>query len=405
MIKTHFNVLIVDDVENNLQVLSNILDNKGIAISLAMNGKSALKTVQRKKPDLILLDISMPEMDGYEVCEKLKKDDITKDIPVIFLTALSDSASILKGFAYGAVDYITKPFNKDELLSRVFTHLELKKSRDIIEEQNKKLEAQGVAILEHSKNLEKANNSLKIKNDELEELNATKDKLFSIISHDLRGPVGNLISFTQLLSDNIDKYDKDKINRIIHNMSLIAGSTYKLLKNLLEWSSFHIGNIKFNPKKTDLHAIVEDTISYTESSASIKKILVESEILEGTFVNVDVQMIHTVFRNLLSNAIKFTHNKGKVSIYCSKINSSVEVTVSDTGIGITESNLSKFFKKDNFETTKGTNGERGTGLGLHLCKEFVEKNGGTIRIESEAGIGSKFIFTIPVILQKTKQEK
>ena len=173
-------VLIVDDIPENLQVLGNILSAYGLDIGVATDGLQALENVKFQKPDLILLDIMMPGMDGFEVCEKLKSNPETSNIPVIFLTAKSQTEDIVKGFEVGAVDYVTKPFNSAELLVRVFNHLELKKAKDKIERQN----------------------------DELKEMNDAKNKFFSIISHDLRGPFSGLLGLTSLIINEEQEIEK-----------------------------------------------------------------------------------------------------------------------------------------------------------------------------------------------------
>ena len=186
----NYKVLIVDDIEENLQVVGSILGEKNIAILFAKNGKQAIKIAQKKLPDLILLDINMPEMNGYEACKILKKDKQTSEIPIIFLSALNEKSDVVKGFEYGGVDYVTKPFNKAELLSRVNTHLELKYSKDQVKKQNK----------------------------ELKELNATKDKFFSIIAHDLKNPFYAISGLLELLFKRFEKYSDEKKKQFIKDM-------------------------------------------------------------------------------------------------------------------------------------------------------------------------------------------
>jgi len=180
-------VLIVDDIPENLQVLGNILLQKGLDVGFATNGEEALEAIEYSKPDIILLDIMMPGMSGITVCQKLKANPETKDIPVIFITAKAQPEDIIKGFEVGAVDYVTKPFNSGELIARVSIQLELKKSRDLIAKQNQ----------------------------ELHELNATKDKFFSIIAHDLRGPFSGLLGLTDLLSQEGETMQTDEIIDLI----------------------------------------------------------------------------------------------------------------------------------------------------------------------------------------------
>lgn len=361
-------ILIVDDYIENLKVLGSYLLQKGIQVTPATKGSQAILLAQSKPFDLILLDIQMPEMDGYEVCKILKSEDRTKDIPVIFLSARNDSQDIVKGFNVGAVDYITKPFNSDEILSRIKNHLELKFARDIINEQNLKLT----------------------------KLNATKDKFFSIIAHDLKNPISSFRDSTAFLSDNYNDISEEEKVELIQLTRQSAEVVFSLLNDLLDWSRSQRGVIQYNQVETDLFMLAENVISILKPIAQKKDISLINQIPPNTFANIDVYMILTVMRNLLSNAIKFTHNNGKCVFEAKQHTDQnfIQVILSDTGIGIAPEKIENLFKIDKSFTTPGTNNELGTGLGLILCKEFVERNGGTIWVESTLEIGSKFIFTV-----------
>ncbi len=384
-----FQVLIVDDIPENLQILSNILFEKGIEISFATNGKQALETVEYNPPDLILLDISMPEMDGYEVCERLKKDPKTKEIPVIFLTARTQTDDIIKGFNIGAVDYVTKPFNASELVSRVFTHLDLKRSKDIIANQNS----------------------------ELQELNATKDKFFSIVAHDLKNPFNTLIGFSELLIKHYKKMDTEKVKRFHNLMHKASKHGYTLLENLLQWARSQTGRLKWQPGFFGLKTVAQSTIDLLSSNAQNKEVTLTSDIDPKYNVFADQNMVTTILRNLVSNAIKFTNRGGTVTVIAEDYEPDqdnnnreipyVKITVSDTGIGIPESDINKLFRIDVHHSTQGTEEEQGTGLGLILCKEFVEKHTGKIWVTSKVNEGTDFIFTLPLsdITQANKKNQ
>lgn len=395
----HYKVLVVDDVEKNLQLIGNLLADKGISIILASNGKQAITAAKKAKPDLILLDIAMPEMDGYDACDVLKKDKATRDIPIIFLTAKNESDDIIKGFAYGAVDYITKPFNKDELISRVLTHLELKKSRDIIQQQNQQLEVQNIKILDHAKKVEILNNNLKETNKELNESNATKDKFFSIISHDLKNPMSNILNLAELISSKIDKYDKDKLKEMITILSQSTEKINKLLLSLLEWAQAQSGRLHYKPEKIFVAKEIRDSFVNQHASAKLKNIELTYDCPEDITANGDLNMFCAILRNLLSNAIKFTNEGGKVGVTLSKKtidkNPFLEIKVTDTGIGMPKNALDALFSIGASKSTTGTKGETGTGLGLILCKEYAEKNRGTLSVASQVDKGSTFTFTIP----------
>ena len=231
---------------------------------------------------------------------------------------------------------------------------------------------------------------------ELESLNATKDKFFSIIAHDLKNPFASLIGASDFLVNSSEELSQDQLHNFHEIINQSARKGYKLLENLLEWARMQTGNIKFKPKQVDLWNLVNEVVNLLTGSAEHKEISLSAEIDENLMAFVDENMIDTVVRNLVSNAIKFTPRGGVVKVSSQAIGQFIEITVADSGIGITSENIGKLFKIDEKVTQSGTENESGTGLGLILCKEFVEKHGGEIRVESELGKGSKFIFTIAV---------
>jgi len=360
-------VLIVDDVEENQLVVGNILFPKGIDIMVTSSGQQALERIALRKPDLILLDIAMPEMDGYEVCKRLKANPKTEPIPIIFLTARNDPQDVVKGFDLGAVDYITKPFNQSELFARVKTHLELKHSRDVIEQQTL----------------------------ELKEISATKDRFFSIIAHDLKNPFNNLVNYLQLLLQNINKYDLKKIEDTVRMLFNSAKQGNDLLENLLNWSLSQTGKLKCTPQVVDLEMLFEETVTFFRSASSSKDIFMYKIVYSNTMVLADPDMTRTIIRNLVSNAIKYTDKGGEITLSAEDEGDNVEITITDTGVGLSKEEINKLFKIDKPFSKPGTANERGTGLGLILCKEFIEKNGGKLRVVSEPDRGSEFIFTLP----------
>ncbi len=373
-----YNVLIVDDLPENIQVIGNTLRHYGIAVGYATNGMQAIHIAETKPLDLILLDIAMPEMDGYQVAAALKEKQETREIPIIFLTAYDQTDKIIKGFQAGAVDYITKPFNHDELISRISTHLELKHSRDIISSQNK----------------------------ELSELNKTKDRIFSIIGHDLRGPVGNINTILNSLISDYDFFSKEDLFEMLLDISKSAGLTQNLLDNLLFWAKSQRDEMTFNPEDIELNVIIEENVELLDGCAKSKNISISFDLKKVIYVVADDNMLTTTIRNLMTNAIKFSHEGGKIEVAVREIfgnkpdTAMIEVAIKDYGVGISEENLKKIFQPNTHFTTYGTNNEKGTGLGLNLCKEFVERHGGKISVESKQNQGSVFRFTIP----KSKKE-
>lgn len=360
-------ILLIDDSIQNLKLLGNMLRDKKYQIALAKNGIEGLKLAQKLLPDLILLDIMMPELDGFEVCKKIKEDAQTRDIPVIFLTAKTSNEDLVRGFQIGGVDYITKPFNKEELFMRIQTHLDLKKAHDKISLQAKSLE----------------------------ELNATKDKMFSVISHDLRAPLGGIKSMLDLIYEDNSNH-KAISPKSLDSLKNAADQTYNLLENLLYWSRSQRGNLVNNPEQTNLYDLIVENIELLKTMARNKDIEIVNNVDEDVTAFADRNMIKTVIRNLIINAIKFTDAKGSITISSEERDDHVKISIADTGIGIKKSTLEKILNNRDYYTTFGTNREKGSGLGLNLCLDFIERNGGELYIDSEYGKGSTFSFILPI---------
>jgi len=359
-------ILIVDDQPKNLQLAATVL-NPYYKLLIASNGQNAINIAKEKLPDLILLDIMMLDMSGYEVCEELKKYEKTKEIPIIFLTAKTEEADIVKGFEMGGVDYITKPFKAKEMFVRIKNQLELKRSKETINKQNQEL------LL----------------------LNTEKDKFFSIIAHDLKSPFTGFLSLTQMLAEELEDFSPEELKSTVIRMKNSADVLYKLLENLLQWSMIKRGLVDIVPNSINLFEIVEFNICVIKEKANYKNISLINNVEDNIVVIADENTLNTILRNLVSNAVKFTEIGGKVTITAKRIeNNLIEIAVEDTGVGISEANIQKLFKLDQKFYNSGTAGETSTGLGLILCKELVEKNNGTIKVESELNKGTRFIFTL-----------
>ena len=359
-------ILVVDDNPKNIQIVALILREFKYKIIIAVNGQNAIDLVNRTRPDLILLDVMMPGMDGFEACRIIKMDVKNENIPIIFLTALSEKVNIVKGFEMGGVDYIVKPFNKDELLTRIKTHLELKFTRDKLNKTTS----------------------------DLIELNRIKDKMFSIIGHDLRSPVGSMKMMIDLiLCDPVLVGLKEHKNNF-EVLSQTANELYLLLENLLGWAKAQSGNLGFINENIELEMAVKSVFLLHRSSAQNKKLNFEQNIAEGLMVFTDLNMLKTVLRNLISNAIKFSFEGGTIKISAENKNDLIKISVSDTGVGIQKENFPKLFDLKQHITTYGTKNEPGSGLGLNLCADFINNNGGRIWVESEVGAGSTFFIEL-----------
>jgi signal transduction histidine kinase len=231
-------------------------------------------------------------------------------------------------------------------------------------------------------------------NEALKILNTTKDKFFSIIAHDLRRPFQSLLSYSELLSKEIESLSHEEIILFSKGLNDNLKNLYGLLENLLHWSMMQRNLLEHNPVNLNLHDVVNKIIGVSNQSAMEKIISLSNNIETGTFVYADVDMLRSVVQNLIINAIKFTPTGGKIIVSSIEKDSFVEVSVQDTGMGIESEKSSELFNFNTIFTTEGTGGEKGTGLGLPLCKEFIERNGGKIWVESELGKGSKFTFTL-----------
>jgi len=268
-----------------------------------------------------------------------------------------------------------------------------------LEQLRKNLENQ---VKERTREIARQKEEIESQRDSLQELNATKDRLFRIIAHDLKNPMTALMSITQSLTMAYHDLDEADREEAIRQVDKAAGDLLRLLDNLLQWTTSQTGGMPFNPERFDLALTASESFSLAEPLARKKKMALESNIPEGSWVKADRNMISTVFRNLLSNAIKFTPEGGRVTLELKHFSEGdstncYEVTVSDNGVGIQKERLDQLFRMDNTLTTKGTANETGTGLGLLLCYDFVVRNHGNLRAESEAGKGSRFIFTLPAI--------
>jgi PAS domain S-box-containing protein len=249
--------------------------------------------------------------------------------------------------------------------------------------------------------LKEEENIIKKQKEELSELNATKDKFFSIIAHDLKNPFNSLLGLSELLFKDYEAYDEESRKEFISLIYDTTQNTYKLLENLLFWSRTQSGRITFNPSHVNIKILVDENIDLLNSIAIGKNIHLQSDIIKDLLIDTDKDLVNTVIRNLISNAIKFTPQNGEINItsrpvIVNNLDNFIEISVKDTGVGISEETITRLFKIAENRSTPGTQGEQGTGLGLVLCRECIEKCGGKIWVESEVGKGSTFSFTVPL---------
>lgn len=361
-------VLIVDDNKENLKVVSNYLKREGYEIALSLNAEGAYAILEENEIDLILLDVMMPGEDGYTFCRRIKKEERYNEIPVIFLTAMSDTENLVEGFKAGGVDYITKPFRKEELLARVKSHVELSKAK-------KSILAQANLI---------------------QQINMTRDRMYSVISHDIKAPFANISMMISMISEGYLETDSDDFREILANLNYSTKETYSLLENLLNWTRSQTGNLVCVKEKVSLQDLVENSLSFISLNAENKNISINYTIDDNLMLNVDPNMMKSVIRNLLSNAVKFTDKNGQIYLSGQRgSDGQVIFTIRDTGVGMPKDRVESLFSQNLFVSTSGTSNEKGSGLGLHLVRDFSEANNGTVDVISEPDKGTTFIIKFP----------
>lgn len=366
--RSDYKVLIVDDVVSNVLLLKILLTNENFQVCTASNGKDCIEISRKEHPDLILLDVMMPDLNGFDTAVILKKGEDTKDIPIIFLTALNTPQDLVHGFQVGASDFLTKPFNKEELVMRVTQQISLVAAKRIIEQQNQELRAT-------------LNN---------------RDKMYSVIAHDLRSPMASIRMVLNLVvASTSPETVGEEIYNLLDQANRESEEVHDLLDNLLKWTKSQTGRLNVVKQELELNDIIPGVVEIFDNIAATKHIKLELKSESDSLkVEADNDMLKTVVRNFLSNAIKFSPADSTIEITMTKEKEFAKVSVRDHGVGIASDRLDSIFHKG--ETTYGTGGEEGSGLGLQLCQDFARKNGGDCTVESVEGEGSTFSVLIPL---------
>ena len=366
--RSDYKILIVDDVVSNVLLLKILLTNEKFQVCTASNGNQCIEMAKSEHPDLILLDVMMPDLNGFDTAVILKKDATTQEIPIIFLTALNNPSDLVKGFQVGANDFLTKPFNKEELVMRVMHQIQLVAAKRIIVRQN----------------------------EELKRTISNRDKMYSVIAHDLRSPMASIRMVLNLAVNVVSPETVgDEIFGLLDKANRESEETHDLLDNLLKWTKSQTGRLNVVYQDIDLDDIVPGVVDIFKMIAEMKKIdLKYLPADEKLTVRADNDMIKTIIRNFLSNAVKFTPEGKAIEVFYKREGDFARISVRDHGVGIAPERVESIFHKG--ETTYGTGGEEGSGLGLQLCQDFARKNGGEAQVESTLGEGSTFSFTIPL---------
>ena len=366
--RSDYKILIVDDVVSNVLLLKILLTNEKFQVCTANCGNACIEQAKKEKPDLLLLDVMMPDISGFDTAVILKKDPETMDIPIIFLTALNTPSDLVHGFQVGANDFLTKPFNKEELVMRVVQQISLVAAKRIIIQQN----------------------------EELKRTISNRDKMYSVIAHDLRSPMA---SIRMVLNLAVSVVSPEMVGQEIYDLLDKANreseETHDLLDNLLKWTKSQTGRLNVVYQDMDLNEVVPGVVDIFVTIAELKKVKLQFLPNNEKFeVHADNDMIKTVIRNLISNAIKFSNEGAGIEVFISRHENFAKISVRDHGVGIAPDRLEGLFHKG--ETTYGTGGEEGSGLGLQLCADFARKNGGDMMVESVLGEGSTFSCLIPL---------
>ncbi len=361
-------ILIVDDDRVNLRILKGILKGAHYVISEAESGEAALEIYEKVRPQLVLLDVMMPGIDGLETCRRLRQTYASDCAPVIFITAKSESDDVVEGLAAGGVDYLPKPFKPKEVLARIRAHL------------------QSQILIEHQKLLV----------EQLSNANASKNKFLGMAAHDLRNPLASIRGLAEFLSDGtVGPLTPDQLDLVktIHGASQ---SMLDLVNELLDVATIEAGELRLQLELQDLGALLEKSVylSNIEAAKKTTKIICTASG-DSSFALVDGAKIRQVIDNLISNAAKFSPPGSTITVELHAGPGRRGFSVKDQGPGIPESEKDKLFKDFGRLSVKPTGGEKSTGLGLAICRKIIDAHGGMISAENLPGLGCEFRVTLP----------
>lgn len=363
--------IVAEDMETARALITTCLRREGIEVFEAKDGVEAFHIAQAQKGriDLVLTDFMMPAMNGIELCKKLRRELGWTQIPIIFLSAISEKNKIAEMFDAGATDYLLKPFSWKELVARMRVHIQVRQ----------------------------LNRELASKVEELKKLNKLKDEFIAIASHDLRSPLTGIMGFADLLmmSETITPEDRELVSRILDASKFLKS----LIDDILDLARIEADSVQLELKPLDLVRVAESTINTLRHMATPKNItlaLVKNCRSSSAWIDGDESAVLRILNNLVSNAIKFTPQGGKVDVMVTEENhETIRLDVADTGIGIPEDKIGFLFQKFSKASRKGTAGEKSTGLGLAITRELVERHGGQIKVASTVGKGTTFTVLFP----------
>ncbi len=360
-------ILVVDDTPANLEILTQMLKERGHRPRPVPSGSLAIRAAEYEAPDLILLDINMPEMDGFETCRRFKASEALKEIPVMFISARSETFDKIQAFRAGGVDYITKPFDIDEVSARVETHLKIRQLQTALENQY----------------------------NDLKHLEEMRDSLVHMVVHDMRSPLSVIKMALHIIKSRAESCLDEESIQDLQAASECSDTLMSMVNNLLDVSRLESGAVSVGDEVFLIEDIVTRVVDQLGVLAQDRDLRIDVSSTLPACLG-DGQMIERVIANLLGNAVKFTQPGQKVSISASKDDNCVQIIVSDEGAGIAEEYHDKIFEKFG-QVSRSLVRQPSTGLGLSFCKLAVEAHGGDIKVESEIGKGSRFIFSLPSV--------
>lgn len=361
-------ILIVDDNPHNLRLLISLLSDKGYEVRPATSGARALATARHEVPELVLLDVMMPDMDGYEVCRRLKADPATAGVPVLFISANDEATDKVKGFEAGGVDYLSKPFDALELHARVRTHLELKRSRDQLQALNAKLQDA---------------------NTMLQGLDEIKDEFLAMVSHDLKNPLSSILLFSRYMESR--SLSEDKAHEIGRLITRAGRRMFRLIEDLLDLNKLEQGRLSLDWQSLDAREVLDELVTECAQQAADKQQQLVFTAPTGDFrFRADALRLRQVLENLLSNALKFSPPETSVSLSLERSENRIVIAVQDQGPGLSAADQSRLFQKFVRLSARPTGAEPSSGLGLYIASQLVQAMGGDIWCRSEPGAGASF---------------
>jgi signal transduction histidine kinase len=416
-------ILIVEDSPTQAEQLRYILEQNNNTVLCAPNGAKALELIKLNKPALIISDIMMPEMDGFELCKKAKDDPELRNIPFIILTSLSDPHDVIKGLQAGADNFLTKPYNEQFLISRVQyiqANQELRRGMisamgieivfagqkyfinsdriqiiDLLLSTYENAIQKNLELSEANSQLTEMHQQLEMKNRELEKLDAEKNKFLGIAAHDIRNPVGGILTSSMILEEELHGKVEPDIMELISMMKMSADFVMNLINELLDVSIMESGNLQAKLIPTDITDLVSKSLASNKVLASMKNIKLNFSSPPALNLMLDRTKMAQVINNLISNAIKYSYDDKNVFIKVEEITDSVLISVQDEGQGIPAEEMERLFKPFPRISVQSTRGEKSTGLGLVIVRKIVEAHNGEVWANSQIGIGTTFYVRLP----------